>query len=108
MPGLPSPRRVWLTRRQKGRNPGERSSPVSLARVARPWTRSAMSEAAVLLVDDDAPIRRMLERSLSAEGYDVCAVADGGLALAQVERSLPDVIVLDIAMPGMDGLAVTR
>ncbi len=67
-----------------------------------------MSEAAVLLVDDDAPIRRMLERSLSAEGYDVCAVADGGLALAQVERSLPDVIVLDIAMPGMDGLAVTR
>ena len=67
-----------------------------------------MSEAAVLLVDDDAPIRRMLERSLSAEGYEVCAVADGGLALAQVERSLPDVIVLDIAMPGMDGLAVTR
>jgi two-component system response regulator MprA len=67
-----------------------------------------MSEAAVLVVDDDAPIRRMLERSLSAEGYDVRAVADGGLALAQVERSLPDVIVLDIAMPGLDGLAVTR
>ncbi|MDP2712386.1 MAG: response regulator transcription factor [Solirubrobacteraceae bacterium] len=67
-----------------------------------------MPEAAVLLVDDDAPIRRMLERSLSAEGYDVRAVADGGLALAQVERSLPDVIVLDVAMPGIDGLAVTR
>jgi two-component system response regulator MprA len=67
-----------------------------------------MSEAAVLVVDDDAPIRRMLERSLGAEGYDVCAVADGGLALAQVERSLPDVVVLDVAMPGMDGLAVTR
>ena len=66
------------------------------------------SDAAVLLVDDDAPIRRMLERSLSAEGYEVCAVADGGLALAQVERSLPDVIVLDVAMPGLDGLAVTR
>ncbi len=67
-----------------------------------------MSAGAVLLVDDDAPIRRMLERTLSAEGYDVCAVADGGLALAQVERSLPEVIVLDVAMPGMDGLAVTR
>jgi two-component system response regulator MprA len=67
-----------------------------------------MFEAAVLVVDDDAPIRRMLERSLGAEGYDVCAVADGGLALAQVERSLPDVVVLDVAMPGMDGLAVTR
>jgi two-component system, OmpR family, response regulator MprA len=67
-----------------------------------------MSEAAVLLVDDDAPIRRMLERTLTAEGYDVAAVADGGSALARVERSVPDVIVLDVAMPGMDGLSVTR
>jgi two-component system response regulator MprA len=67
-----------------------------------------MAEAAVLLVDDDAPIRRMLERTLSAEGYDVAAVADGGAALAQVERSLPDLIVLDVAMPGIDGLSVTR
>jgi two-component system response regulator MprA len=67
-----------------------------------------MSEAAVLLVDDDAPILRMLERTLTAEGYAVAAVADGGSALASVERSLPDVIVLDVAMPGLDGLAVTR
>jgi len=67
-----------------------------------------MSEGAVLLVDDDAPILRMLERTLAAEGYTVAAVADGGAALARVERFLPDVIVLDVAMPGMDGLAVTR
>jgi two-component system response regulator MprA len=67
-----------------------------------------MSDAAVLLVDDDAPILRMLERTLLAEGYTVVAVADGGAALAQVERSLPDLIVLDVGMPGMDGLAVTR
>ena len=62
----------------------------------------------MLLVDDDAPIRRMLERTLTAEGYAITAVADGGAALAQVERSVPDVIVLDVAMPGLDGLAVTR
>src|SRR6478672_4631111 len=67
-----------------------------------------MSEAALLLVDDDAPIRRMLERTLTAEGYDVEAAADGGAALAAVERSLPDAIVLDVTMPGLDGLAVTR
>jgi two-component system, OmpR family, response regulator MprA len=67
-----------------------------------------MADAAVLLVDDDASIRRMLERTLSAEGYDVTAVADGGAALAGVERSMPDLIVLDVAMPGVDGLAVTR
>ena len=62
----------------------------------------------VLLVDDDAPILRMLERTLTAEGYDVVAAADGGAALAAVERNVPDAIVLDVSMPGMDGLAVTR
>src|ERR687892_542205 len=66
-----------------------------------------MSPVAVLLVDDDASIRRMLERTLAAEGYDVAAVADGGAAMAAVERSVPDAIVLDVAMPGLDGLAVT-
>jgi two-component system response regulator MprA len=50
----------------------------------------------------------MLERTLTAEGYAVEAAADGGAALAAVERSLPDAIVLDVSMPGMDGLAVTR
>jgi two-component system, OmpR family, response regulator MprA len=63
---------------------------------------------ALLLVDDDAPIRRMLARTLAAEGYEVEAVADGGAALAAVERSVPDAIVLDVTMPGVDGLAVTR
>src|ERR1044072_9201886 len=67
-----------------------------------------MSEAAVLLVDDDAPIRRMLTRTLTAEGYAVAAAADGGAALAEGQRAVPDVIVLDVAMPGMDGLSVTR
>lgn len=67
-----------------------------------------MSPVAVLLVDDDASIRRMLERTLTAEGYEVAAVADGGMAMAAVERSVPDAIVLDVAMPGLDGLAVTR
>lgn len=67
-----------------------------------------MGDAAILLVDDDAPIRRMLARTLAAEGYAVAAVGDGGAALARVERSMPDVIVLDVAMPGLDGLAVTR
>lgn len=67
-----------------------------------------MAEAAILVVDDDAPIRRMLHRTLAAEGYAVEDAADGGAALAAVERSAPDLIVLDVAMPGMDGLAVCR
>jgi two-component system response regulator MprA len=63
---------------------------------------------AVLVVDDDPPIRRMLERTLAAEGYRVETAPDGGAALAAVERAIPDLLVLDVAMPGVDGLAVCR
>jgi two-component system, OmpR family, response regulator MprA len=62
----------------------------------------------VLVVDDDHSLRRMLERTLVAEGFGVQAVADGGAALAAVERAAPDLVVLDVAMPGMDGIAVCR
>jgi len=68
----------------------------------------AVAEAAVLIVDDDVPIRRMLARTLAAEGYDVESAPDGGAALAAIERSAPDLVVLDVAMPGLDGLAVAR
>jgi two-component system response regulator MprA len=67
-----------------------------------------MAEAAILVVDDDAPIRRMLDRTLSAEGYAVETAVDGGAALAAVERSTPDLVVLDVGLPGVDGLAVSR
>jgi two-component system response regulator MprA len=63
---------------------------------------------AVLVVDDDPSILRMLARTLGAEGYVVETAPDGGLALAAMERSTPDMLVLDVAMPGVDGLAVCR
>src|SRR5881227_3975422 len=64
--------------------------------------------AAILVVDDDAAIRRMLERTLAAEGYDVAAASGGGAALTAIERSVPDLLVLDVGLPGLDGLAVCR
>jgi two-component system, OmpR family, response regulator MprA len=66
------------------------------------------SLARVLVVDDDPPLRRMLERTLTGEGFGVTVAPDGGAALVAAERSAPDVIVLDVTMPGMDGLAVCR
>jgi two-component system, OmpR family, response regulator MprA len=62
----------------------------------------------VLVVDDDPPLQRMLSRSLTAEGFQVTLAGDGGAALAAAERYAPDVIVLDVAMPTLDGLAVCR
>src|SRR5581483_3383794 len=50
----------------------------------------------------------MLERTFAAEGYRVAAAADGAGALVAVERAVPDLLVLDVAMPGIDGLAVCR
>ncbi len=66
-----------------------------------------MSER-VLVVEDDPPVRRMLERSLAAEGFDVRAAADGGAALAMAADSAPDLVVLDVAMPGLSGIDVCR
>ncbi len=62
----------------------------------------------LLVVDDDPGLRRMLERTLAAEGFAVETAPDGGAALARIERSMPDLVVLDVAMPGLDGLAVCR
>jgi two-component system response regulator MprA len=62
----------------------------------------------VLLAEDDRAIRHALERALTLEGYAVTAVADGVEALAQAHRTPPDVLVLDVMMPGIDGLQVCR
>ncbi|GGS89435.1 response regulator transcription factor [Streptomyces violaceus] len=62
----------------------------------------------VLLAEDDRAIRNALERALTLEGYQVMAVADGVEALAQAHRNRPDVLVLDVMMPGIDGLQVCR
>jgi two-component system, OmpR family, response regulator MprA len=62
----------------------------------------------VLLAEDDRAIRHALERALTLEGYRVTAVADGVEALAQAHKTPPDVLVLDVMMPGIDGLQVCR
>ncbi|MFB7502466.1 response regulator transcription factor [Streptomyces broussonetiae] len=62
----------------------------------------------VLLAEDDRAIRHALERALTLEGYEVTAVADGVEALAQAHKTPPDILLLDVMMPGIDGLQVCR
>ena len=62
----------------------------------------------VLLVEDDRDIAEPLARALTREGYDVTAAGDGRVALNEVLDSPPDLIILDIGLPGMDGLDVCR
>ncbi|MBP2306604.1 response regulator [Azospirillum melinis] len=62
----------------------------------------------VLVVDDEPPIRRFLRTSLTAQGYDIVEAEDGTKALEEVRRRSPDLLVLDLGLPGIDGLEVIR
>ncbi len=64
--------------------------------------------ATILVVDDDAHNRNLLEALIEAEGHLAHGVASGEEALATVAQQLPDLILLDIMMPGIDGYEVTR
>jgi len=60
----------------------------------------------ILVVDDDATVRTLLRRMLTIEGYDVDEAVDGASAMEKVEAWAPDLLLLDIMMPGQDGLDV--
>src|SRR5215212_3506978 len=62
----------------------------------------------LLVVDDDPALSRTLRRALTVEGYDVECAADGGEALQRLAVGRFDAVVLDVAMPRLDGLAVCR
>ena len=62
----------------------------------------------ILVVDDSQLDRSRLEKLLGAAGYMVVTAADGSLALEAVKRSKPDLILMDVNMPDMDGFAATR
>ena len=62
----------------------------------------------VLLVEDDHDIAEPLARALAREGYEVGTARDGRIALQTVLDAPPDLIILDVGLPGMDGLEVCR
>ena len=62
----------------------------------------------ILVVDDEPALRAALQRALRLEGYDVTLAEDGDAALRLVQRDAPELVVLDVLMPALDGLAVCR
>lgn len=62
----------------------------------------------ILIADDDRAIRDALERAIGLEGYEVELVNDGVAALEAVARNAPDLLILDVMMPSLDGLGVCR
>ncbi|MCA9657484.1 MAG: response regulator [Myxococcales bacterium] len=62
-----------------------------------------MSAPRILVVDDEQSLRRLIDRYLTMQGYDVVCASDGNEALAEVERRVPDLIITDVMMPNLDG-----
>jgi two-component system KDP operon response regulator KdpE len=65
-----------------------------------------MSAQRILVVDDEPAVRRSLRANLAARGYDVAAVETGGEALDEFARHPPDLVILDLMLPGISGLEV--
>jgi two-component system response regulator MprA len=67
-----------------------------------------MDQHRILVVDDEPAVRESLRSCLEFEGYDVMLAPDGVAALETIDRTTPDLVVLDIAMPRLDGLTTCR
>jgi two-component system alkaline phosphatase synthesis response regulator PhoP len=67
-----------------------------------------MDSAKILIVDDEPDILEFLEYNLRKEGFEVVTASDGEEGIAVAERELPDLIILDIMMPKLDGVEVCR
>jgi two-component system response regulator MprA len=67
-----------------------------------------MAAMKILVVDDERAVRESLRRALALEGYEVDLAEDGEAALESVRRAEPDALILDVLMPGIDGLEVSR
>ena len=67
-----------------------------------------MSPGKVLIVDDEPEVRQVLLEFLSSRGYDVSVASGGAEAVALVESTRPDLVLLDVAMPGMDGVETLK
>src|SRR5919198_5777689 len=62
----------------------------------------------ILIVDDDPRVRSVLIEALESEAFDVDSAGDAGTALQQVKAEMPEVVILDLRLPGLDGMEALR
>jgi len=105
--GLPIEVLIQAMDRALKRQAGTTDMP-STARALDEVCSGLRGKESILVVDDEPNIRSMVSRYLTARGYRVRVAADGPTALAMVEQERPHLIILDIMMPGMNGLEVLR
>jgi len=86
-----------------GMAPKQPIDPQSLARAA-----TAAADKTILLVDDSEPVIIQMKDILGANGYQLQVARDGGEALALIEKTIPDAMILDLMMPGIDGFTVLK
>ena len=85
--------------------------PVGGGQLARVLGRPAFLAPApprVLIVDDDAEVREMLEELLAPHGFEVATAPNGDLAMQAIARRAPDVVLLDVVMPGLSGVEILQ
>src|SRR5262249_15329444 len=92
-------------RRRAGlaRAPGRAGDPDRVTRA-----HAMVTDDRILVVDDDPTVAEVVVRYLERDGYDVEVVGDGVAALDRARRSVPQLVVLDLMLPGVDGLDVCR
>ncbi|MGC3996118.1 MAG: response regulator [Anaeromyxobacter sp.] len=93
-------RRTWPPRRRRG--------PPSLGRRRRLRSRASPPRIHILLVEDNEDVAETLSEALGSLGHDVRVAHEGVAALAEAERWRPDLVLIDIGLPGMDGYELAR
>ena len=75
-------------------------------RTAGGWVHAGRAGKTVLIVEDEEPLRRVLRDLLERDGFHVLEASNGVQALDQIDRGAPDVVVLDLNLPQLDGFGV--
>ena len=67
-----------------------------------------MKKSKIVVIEDEVDILEVINYNLSKEGFDVCSALDGEEGLALIKKEVPDLVLLDLMLPGLDGIEICR